>query len=215
MRRVWPIPTHSRWLAPAIAIAVLSSCASLSESQCIAGDWQTVGFRDGSAGNPQSMLLQHQDACVKHGVIPQRESYLDGWTQGVRNYCTPENGFAIGDRGSSYANVCPDDLEPSFYAALLDGRRLFNARSEINDLERQLGYKEKRLQQIKQDINAKEAEIFTSTSSELRRRQLLAETKELAKEQGLIEEEIATIRANVAVKRDRLDDLRHALAYNG
>ena len=212
MRR--PFNRFFQWSAPVVLLG-LGACSSLSESQCIAGDWETVGFTDGAAGRSQSMLLEHQDACVKHGAIPNRQRYLDGWTQGIRNYCTPENGFSVGDRGASYGNVCPTDLEPAFYAALLDGRRLFNARSEINDLQRRIAFKEKRLAEVKKKQVANTAEVISATATELRRIELLAEIKDLAEEQGKLEEEIASLHATIAVKRDRLDDLRHALAYNG
>ena len=60
----------------AVSMLLLSACSSnpsVSESQCIAGDWQTVGYRDGTNGLRSTQLLQHQDACVQYDVIA-RES---------------------------------------------------------------------------------------------------------------------------------------------
>ena len=79
-------------------VLAMSGCATLSESQCIASDWQTVGFRDGVSGTQSSQLLKHQNACVKHGIVPDRQAYLAGWDDGVEQYCQPRNGFAAGER---------------------------------------------------------------------------------------------------------------------
>ena len=88
------IPTYSKRLSVCLAALFLASgCATLSESQCVASDWQTVGYADGLKGAQSSQLLKHQNACVKHGVIPERDAYLAGWEEGVRQYCLPENGF--------------------------------------------------------------------------------------------------------------------------
>ena len=68
---------------------VLSGCAgkpSMSENQCAVGDWQTVGYRDGVTGSRSTALLKHQDACMEHGVAPNRSDYRVGWEQGAREY---------------------------------------------------------------------------------------------------------------------------------
>jgi hypothetical protein len=39
------------------AFALLAGCATLSESQCAANDWQTVGYCDGASGQDSSRLL--------------------------------------------------------------------------------------------------------------------------------------------------------------
>ena len=60
---------------------ILSGCgggATVSENQCIASDWQTLGYRDGVNGIRSSQLLKHQDACVEHGIIPDRAGYMAG-----------------------------------------------------------------------------------------------------------------------------------------
>ena len=89
-------------------LLALGGCATLSESQCVASDWQSIGYRDGMNGTHHSQLFKHQNACVKHGVTPDREAYMAGWNEGVVQYCQPANGFAAGERGSAYANVCPE-----------------------------------------------------------------------------------------------------------
>src|SRR5258705_279322 len=112
-----------------VLLFALAGCASdsISESQCIAGDWQTVGYRDGVNGYRSTELLNHQNACVKHGVIPDRASYMVGWESGVREYCEANNGYDVGERGYTYNNVCPDDQREAFLAAYHNGRQLYLA----------------------------------------------------------------------------------------
>lgn len=190
-----------------------TGCASLSESQCVAGDWETVGFRDGLAGKQSTRLLSHQNACMKHGAIPDREAYLAGWNDGVRQYCQPSNGFSNGEAGSSYPNVCPDDLQDAYYAAYQEGRRLYVARTEIDDLNRQIADKEQRIEQLAAETDSAEAELIADGTSALQRVRLLDQTKALAAEQGELDAEIQQLRVEVALKSERLKSLRQTLAY--
>lgn len=195
------------------ALALVSGCATLSESQCVASDWETVGYRDGMAGTQSSQLLKHQNACVKHGVVPDREAYLAGWDQGVRQYCMPENGFSAGEHGKSYTNVCPEEMQASFYAAYQEGRQLYVAQSEINTLNRQISQKEYRLKQIATEISSTDARLVDDSTEAIERRELLDQTKELAQEQGQLETEIQELKVDVALKSERLKNLRQTLAY--
>jgi hypothetical protein len=193
----------------------LSGCATLSESQCLANDWQTVGYRDGISGTQSSQLLKHQNACVKHGVVPDRTAYLGGWEQGVEQYCQPDNGFNAGERGAGYSNVCPAHLKDSFYEAYQDGRKLYLAHSEINNLSRSISQKEYRLKQLNAQISSTEARLVDDATPAIQRRELLETTKDLAREQGQLEAEMQDLAVDVALKTERLQQLRQTLAYAG
>lgn len=195
------------------SLLLISGCASLSESQCVAGDWKTVGYRDGLAGRQSTQLLQHQNACMKHGAVPDRNAYLAGWEKGVRQFCLPGSGFNTGEAGRSFANVCPEDLQAAYYAAYQEGRRLYLAKSEIDSLNRTIAQKEYRLKQLDAEISGVEAELISDETTALRRVRLLDRTKELAAEQGELEAEIQQLRVDVALKGERLASLRQTLAY--
>jgi hypothetical protein len=199
-------------IAGLLAIVLLSGCATLSESQCAANDWQTVGYSDGASGRDSSRLLKHQNACMKHGVPPDRVAYMAGWEEGVVRYCTPDNGFQQGQRGSGYRNVCPSDLEPGFHDAFLAGRELYLAQAEIHKMERSIASKSRALKQVEQDLRQAEASIVAGATSETDRMRLLAETKSLARTQGQLESAITELRVQSAVKKERLEVLRQGLA---
>lgn len=205
--------SHNVTLIAFTSLLLMSGCASLSESQCVAGDWETVGYRDGLAGKQSTQLLQHQNACVKHGSVPDRIAYLAGWDDGVRQFCLPGNGFNTGEAGRAFAGVCPDDLQDAYYAAYQEGRRLYLATSEIDGLNREIAQKEYRMQQLSAEISSVESELIADETSALQRVRLLDQTKALAAEQGELEAEIQQLSVDVAVKGERLESLRQTLAY--
>jgi len=200
-----------RCLMIAIVAMGLAGCRSdsVSESQCIAGDWQTVGYRDGANGFRSTRLLEHQDACVKHGVIPDRASYMVGWEQGVVEYCDANNGFDVGERGDVYNNVCPDAQREAFLAAYHDGRQLYLARTEVNDLEQAISQREYRLDEIKAELVSSATAQFDPTLTPAARVELLAQTQRLSEEQGRINAELPQLRQELASKTQSLAALQH------
>lgn len=205
---------HIVLAGPLAALLALSGCASLSESQCLASDWKTIGYRDGLSGAQSSQLLRHQNACMKHGVAPDRETYLAGWNEGVYQYCDSGNAFNVGERGAAYNNVCPAEMRESFNAAYQEGRRLYLAQSEINSLNRAIDQREMRLKEIKDEMAAIAGYMIDAESTPGERAEMLLETKDLAEEQGRLENEIQDLRMDVAVKTERLENLRLSLALN-
>jgi len=200
-----------RTIPSMLVLAALAGCASnsVSESQCIAGDWQTVGYRDGANGYRSTELLEHQNACVKHGVIPDRASYMAGWEKGVREYCEANNGYDVGERGYGHKNVCPDDQREAFLAAYHDGRELYLARSDVSNLEQAISQREYRLDEIKAELISSATQQFDPTLTPAARVDLLALTERLAEEQGRINAELPQMRQQLAFKTQQLATLEH------
>ncbi|MEE4300643.1 MAG: DUF2799 domain-containing protein [Pseudomonadales bacterium] len=207
--------TRVKRVGPAVAILMLAGCnsASVSESQCLAGDWETIGFRDGSSGLSSTRLLEHQDACVQHGVIPERELYLAGWNEGVHRFCQPDNGFAIGERGAGHANVCPDELAAAFGAAWRDGRLLHDARADLAASRREVQRAEARLEKIGEEILASGTAQLDETLTPQQRIELVAETQRLMEERVRLETELPELRALVRASERDLEDLERSLAF--
>lgn len=112
--------------------AVLNGCATLSEEQCLAGDWYGIGIGDGQNGYAFGRLEDHNEACQSHGVIPDAGQYERGRQQGLLSYCTPQVGFREGREGDGYAGVCPAHLERDFQAGYSDGRLVHAAQQAHN-----------------------------------------------------------------------------------
>lgn len=117
----------------AIGLAA-SACQSVSEEQCQSADWQQVGYGDGLQGAPIEQLEVHREACVRHGVAPQREQYLRGREQGLVLYCEPDSGFHRGREGMAYFGVCSSAQEAEFLHAYRQGRLLGDHERELTAL---------------------------------------------------------------------------------
>ena len=110
--------------------AGLSACATLSEDKCLAGNWQELGYRDGSNGAKRDKASKIADTCAKYGVELNFESYLSGFDRGVSTYCTYERGYALGENGSSYNQICSGDLAADFAPGYDDGRAIYEVYQE-------------------------------------------------------------------------------------
>ncbi|MEM8766911.1 MAG: DUF2799 domain-containing protein [Pseudomonadota bacterium] len=184
----------------------------MSESQCAVGDWETIGYRDGVNGQRSTRLLAHQDACMKHGFSPDREEYMLGWEQGVREYCDPNNGFHIGSRGGNHANVCPSDLKAGFLTAYRDGKTLYDARLAVANLEWEIDQKTNRLAEVKSQIVSVAAAQLSTELTAADRIELGDQLRRLYEEQELLKDEIPELEARLADKSRELDALNRAMA---
>jgi hypothetical protein len=196
---------------------MLAGCAgkpSMSEHQCAVGDWQTVGYRDGVNGRRSTALLTHQDACMEHGVAPNRAAYMLGWEEGAREYCQPNNGFHIGERGWSHNNICPQELQAGFLTAYQEGQRLYQARVAVSNLEWEIDQKTSRLASIKSEIISAGAAQLNSELSVEERVQLGARVQRLLDEQARLKQEIPALEAELAIKSRELDKLSRTVALS-
>ena len=66
------LPKRGLVVGTLVAMAGLAtvSCATMSQEQCLRGDWRAVGYGDGVDGRPMSRLDDHAKACAKAGVTP-------------------------------------------------------------------------------------------------------------------------------------------------
>jgi len=198
-----------------VMLLVSLACAkqtSVSESQCTAGDWQTIGYRDGSTGARSTRLLAHQDACVQHGVIPDRDQYMVGWKQGVAEFCNPNNGFAVGHSGRRDANICPADQRQDFQRAYKEGRSLYLATAAVRDLEWKISRKTLRLEAVQEEIVTTAAAQLNPLLMVSARIELLAKLRRLNDEEQRLTAEIPILKERLAVKTDELEALDRSMA---
>lgn len=120
------------------AALALANCQTLNEDQCQVTDWRILGSTDGAAGRNQTHVARHQEACAKYGIPVDVPAWQSGWEEGIRRYCTPGNGLDVGMRGKSYANSCPGDVAVGFREAYDLGRRVWDAQSERDRIEREI-----------------------------------------------------------------------------
>lgn len=161
---------------------LVGSCATLSQEQCLAGNWHAIGVADGEQGYASSRLSEHTEACARHGVTPDSSAYFAGREQGLSRYCTPGNGFRIGSSGGGYGGVCPPGLENDFMAAFSDGQIVWNAQSRLNGLRNDRTNAQNRADQLERDIRAEEDRLAQTGLSEDERRRLRDRIRDLRRD---------------------------------
>lgn len=122
-------------LSAALALLMtLAACASLSEQECVAGNWEEIGQRDGRAGRTADFIVNHAKACADTGIVPDRASWERGRQAGLTGYCTPRNVYEVGRSGARLSPVCPAARLPALERAHAKGVRYHRLTEEIRDL---------------------------------------------------------------------------------
>ena len=186
----------------------------MNEQECLVSDWRSVGFEDGALGRPVETIGGYRQACARHGVSPDLESYRSGHAEGVESFCQPARGFDFGHSGAAYRGVCPADLERGFLAAYDEGRRLHELEASVRSADAQIAQRRRALADLEAQITDNEAALVSEGVSASERVILLNDTKELARRQGVLEAEIVELQRERTLRADELLDYRATLAYD-
>jgi len=180
----------SRYIFCLAVVLLVASCATMDKSECRQADWQTIGLEDGAAGRAVSYIGNHRKACAEYGVTPDLASYRDGHAIGVRQFCTPPNGFRQGRAGRGYAGVCPGDLEGDFLAAHATGHRLYALDKEIDRLQRDAQHMDEDRAALAERRDHIETALVSGGLSALERQNLLDQYKQIQSDVALLESDI-------------------------
>lgn len=197
----------------ALAGLAFAGCASMNEDECMVADWNAIGYQDGAHGSTTGGFTSRSKACAKHGITSDFNAYLAGWDEGVKRYCTPQNGFATGSNGGRYQGVCPSEVETDFLAAYSDGRQLYTLTSALQQIDYEIDRGEDRMISIKHEIEEKELALVLKDTTTEDRVQLLLDIKHLQEERGRLRKELKTLRVDRGYAIDDLEDYRSEISY--
>ncbi|TVS01941.1 MAG: DUF2799 domain-containing protein [Rhodobacteraceae bacterium] len=114
-------------------------CAPITQEECLAGDWQSIGQRDGQAGRvAKQVFARYVEICARAGVVPDRDLWQQGYAAGLVRYCTPLSGLEEGRRKTRYRDVCPAESEPGFLMGYELGQLAHAQEREIREIEREI-----------------------------------------------------------------------------
>ncbi|MFN4056819.1 MAG: DUF2799 domain-containing protein [Roseinatronobacter sp.] len=185
-----------RALLALMGVLVLASCASVSREECLAGDWVSIGQRDGASGQDgPAQFSRHIRACEKVAVVPDQSAWARGYQQGLVRYCTPAVGLEEGLAGRSYRGVCPVATQARFLEGLNIGRAVYDQRQVISEIDSELGSLSRAAPPAGTSPDG-QAAFFASNALEMRQLELtrLIERNRLM----ALEREVARYRAQLA-----------------
>ncbi len=114
-----------RYLTPLLLILLLSNCAVMNESECVAADWRMVGMEEGLKGKSALTIGGYRKACAEYGITPDLHAYQAGHLQGLKQYCSPQIAYQIGTQGQPLPSVCPSNIHPNFLSQHHQGLKIY------------------------------------------------------------------------------------------
>lgn len=135
------------------SILSLSSCQTISEDACRAGNWEDLGFKDGSQGRNRSRLASIGEDCAKYGIQPDRVAYISGLEEGLERYCTPDQGFRDGSNGGKPNSECSSLGYTAYLDGHDDGYADFLVRRDYADLQSRWTEIELRILEIETELD--------------------------------------------------------------
>jgi hypothetical protein len=180
----------------------------MDREECAGADWRLIGYEDGTRGLPASRIGQHRGACADHGLSPDLDTYLAGRREGLKVYCTRDNGFDLGVRGKSIAAVCPEETASAFRSEHARGRDLYLARAKVRKLGRRIGDAKASVADNEEQIERLETQLIADDISMKRRMEIVLEIRRLVAESDDLDGRIADLEHERRQARYRLDDLQ-------
>jgi len=115
-------------------VGVLASCGgNVKNQQCTGVDWDQHGYETAKAGKSPRDFNRYRDGCGDKLEAGATDTYLDGYTRGLVEFCTYENGYARGFSNKSMDNACPVEMRSKYERGYKVG--LLELKEKINMLK--------------------------------------------------------------------------------
>ena len=112
-------------ITPLLLLLLLSNCAVMNESECVAADWRMVGMEEGLQGKSALTIGSYRKACAEYGVTPDLHAYQTGHLQGIKQYCSPQKAYQLGTQGQTLPSACPSNIHPNFLSQHHQGLKIY------------------------------------------------------------------------------------------
>lgn len=185
----------------------LTGCATLDRDECLAADWRLIGYQDGVAGKSSAMLGGYREDCAEYAVVPDLDSYRQGRTEGLQEFCMADNGYRLGESGRAYPAVCPALQEEDFRTAWQRGREIYEARSAVRETHAQIHERKRALYYLEEDKGDKLSELIADDLRSEQRLLILYEISELEQQMHSVESELSSLEQALVDQQAHLDYL--------
>ncbi|MDX2276118.1 MAG: DUF2799 domain-containing protein [Hyphomonadaceae bacterium] len=200
---------RTMFVVGALAFAgVLAGCETMSAEECAVADWRYLGFSDASA-NGSDRFGARAESCGEKGFAADARAYAAGFAEGMHQFCQPSNAFNYALRGSTFNGACPAELQGNFFAAYGDGRRIYEARYELEQARNRLTVIPGEIEDIDDDIRAKLDSVRGQPQAD--RERIQREVDDLRRERRELVEERRDLDARLVYLERRINDLRYEI----
>ncbi len=114
---------------PLLLALSLSACQSpqgedlqVTTNDCLNNNWNQIGAEIAVSGKSVRNFLKYKERCPN--ITPDdKAAYLEGYSLGIKEYCTFANGFKMGYEGGENVVVCPLELRTAYQKGLKKGQK--------------------------------------------------------------------------------------------
>lgn len=100
---------------PLLGLALLFGCTSIVSSELY-----SFGEQQALTGEKQLERLDIKKRTLRRSItVEDYNEYLNGYSDGLAEFCTSENAKQLGLAGRSYNDTC-DSIQPNFKAIYLE-----------------------------------------------------------------------------------------------
>lgn len=104
-----------------VASSLLACGGNIKESNCTGNNWASVGYDTAKKGKSIRSFDEYTKACGANLSAGAKDAYIDGYTKGIIEYCTYDNGYKIGSANATIPDVCPYELRAEFIKGYKQG----------------------------------------------------------------------------------------------
>ena len=130
---------------------------------CETADWYELGRRAGAAGQA-SQVEKERNRCDGHFEASQESIYTNGHNNGLAEYCTSDNGYALGKAGSAVNKVCPRPIDEGFLNGYARGKKVRELESMNENLNRKISSVSQKLKIAKNKTNQDQNQLLSELS---------------------------------------------------
>ena len=99
-----------RWYFCLLSLGIVIGCTSVEErmgaEKCKARNSHTDGYNDAMSGYKKSHFHVYNNRCNQYGVSLNQNLYIQGYTKGIKAFCTYEGGYKLALKGAKYQKNC-------------------------------------------------------------------------------------------------------------
>ncbi len=129
------------------ATLLLSGCSgNVKEVSCASKDWRQAGYETAHEGKSVRTFDTLKSACETPPGEAQKRQFIDGFTHGIIEYCSYENGYKVGAANEPMRDVCPTEVRENYAKGYRSGQlevseRVQNLKRLSEEAERTRGVK--------------------------------------------------------------------------